>query len=120
MASSAEDGGPEKLSFRGTMDEFAGQITSTIYRLNGASGPRARVSDHTGLNGIYDIRVEYTAPPGPPQARIRDDAVQISTDPGPSLFNAVEKQLGLKLQKVKDVPVDVLVIDHADQTPTEN
>ena len=74
MASAAVDGGPEKLSFRGTMGEFAGQIGSTIYRLNGASGPRARVADHTGLSGIYDIRVEYTAPPGPPRAAMNDAA----------------------------------------------
>jgi len=29
----------------------------------------------------------------------------------------LEKQLGLKLVKVKDVPVDMLVIDHAEKVP---
>jgi len=50
-----------------------------------------------------------------------DGAAQ-AADPveGPNLFNAVQQQLGLKLQKVKDVPIDVLVIDHIDQTSTEN
>jgi len=35
----------------------------------------------------------------------------------PNIFNALEKQLGLKLVKVKDVPVDVLVIDHVEKAP---
>ena len=33
---------------------------------------------------------------------------------------ALEKQLGLKLVKVKGIPVDVLVIDHVDKVPTDN
>jgi uncharacterized protein (TIGR03435 family) len=36
-----------------------------------------------------------------------------------SLFEAVDKQLGLKLVEQKR-PVPVLVIDHIEQTPTEN
>jgi uncharacterized protein (TIGR03435 family) len=36
------------------------------------------------------------------------------------IFEAVEKQLGLKLAKVKDVPVDVIVIDRVDKVPTAN
>jgi uncharacterized protein (TIGR03435 family) len=36
-----------------------------------------------------------------------------------TLFEAIEKQLGLKLEAQKR-PVSVLVIDHAEQKPTEN
>jgi len=46
-----------------------------------------------------------------------------ASDPGeglPNIFTAVEKQLGLKLMKVKDVQVDVLIVDGADKIPTEN
>ena len=39
---------------------------------------------------------------------------------GSTLFTALEKQLGLKLTKVKDVPVDMLIVDHVDKTPTGN
>jgi uncharacterized protein (TIGR03435 family) len=51
-----------------------------------------------------------------------DGAVQSAADPGdgPSLLNALEKQLGLKLVKTRNVPVDIIVIDHADKVPTEN
>jgi len=44
----------------------------------------------------------------------------VATDPGeigPSLFTALEKQLGLKLVKVKSVPVDMLVVDSVDKVP---
>jgi len=46
----------------------------------------------------------------------RDDLSYETSLPG--LPVAVEKQLGLKLQ-VKNVPIDMLVIDHLDKIPTE-
>ena len=39
---------------------------------------------------------------------------------GPTIFTALEKQLGLKLTKVKDVPVDMLIVDNVDKKPTGN
>ena len=44
-----------------------------------------------------------------------------SSDPNGavSVFDAVNKQLGLKLEKTKR-PYPVLVIDHIEETPTEN
>lgn len=38
---------------------------------------------------------------------------------GPSIFDAVQDQLGLKIEKTRD-PVQVLVVDHVDKKPTEN
>ena len=40
-------------------------------------------------------------------------------DAAPDLFTALEKQLGLKLEKSK-TQLDVIVIDHMDKQPTEN
>jgi uncharacterized protein (TIGR03435 family) len=68
------------------------------------------VVDHTGLTGTYDGDVKYApqdTPTDPPYAD------------RPSIFTAVQEQLGLKLVPQK-VPVDYLVIDHVDKIPTEN
>lgn len=51
------------------------------------------------------------APPGEPTPAF------VST--GPSLFAARQEQLGLKLEGRKG-PVEVLVIDRIEKTPTEN
>ena len=45
---------------------------------------------------------------------------ELASDPGPTVFDALETQLGLKLRKTGRVGVDVLVIDHADRVPTQN
>jgi uncharacterized protein (TIGR03435 family) len=65
----------------------------------------ARVIDKTGLTGRYDFNLEY--------AGLDDNST------GPGIFSAVEKQLGLKLDKSK-APLDVIVIDHIDKVPMEN
>jgi uncharacterized protein (TIGR03435 family) len=71
------------------------------------------VFDETGLTGTYSFDLKWTpdAPAGAP--------AQPSADPtGPSLFTALQEQLGLRLQAARR-PVEVLVIDHAER-PTEN
>jgi uncharacterized protein (TIGR03435 family) len=90
--------------------------------------------DKTGLSGKYDFTLEFTPPengftvgigatlplsPGrkAPLNRRGPDPGQL--DSVPIVSSAMEKQLGLKLDGFK-VPVDMLVIDHAEKTPTEN
>jgi uncharacterized protein (TIGR03435 family) len=73
-----------------------------------------RVIDKTGTNGGFDVNLEWTPDPTEP-------AITTSTpvDPnGPSIFTAIQEQLGLKLESVK-VPIEVLVIDSV-QKPSEN
>ena len=38
---------------------------------------------------------------------------------GPPIAEALEKQLGLHLEKMK-IPVEMLIVDHIERTPTEN
>ena len=81
------------------------------------------VVDKTGLTGNYDFNLNWTPDqgsmpmPGPGAGgSTRGDA---PVDPnGPSLFTALEEQLGLKLESQKGT-VDVIVIDHID-LPSEN
>lgn len=75
------------------------------------------VQDQTGLKGVFDFKLEWE--PDPPSTR--PDGMPASADPraGSSLFTAIQEQLGLKLDSRKG-PVEVLVIDHIENTPTKN
>jgi uncharacterized protein (TIGR03435 family) len=66
------------------------------------------VIDKTNLKGLYDFRLQFTPErlPGNPDVS------------GPSIFTAIQEQLGLRLESTKG-PVEVLVIDHVER-PSEN
>jgi uncharacterized protein (TIGR03435 family) len=84
---------------------LVGQLTNLVHRT---------VIDKTALKGRFDFTLKYApdrdAPSGADNGSPQDDA--------PSIFTALEEQLGLKLQPDKG-PVDTVVIDHVEQ-PTEN
>jgi len=85
---------------------------------------RTPVLDMTGLPGFYDVKLDWSRDNGLPAAAAPSSdpttpAAPMDTASGPSIFDAVQKQLGLKLEKRKG-PVDVLVIDHAEKTPLGN
>jgi uncharacterized protein (TIGR03435 family) len=78
------------------------------------------VIDKTRLDGFFDISLEWATDPnfaGPGPGGVRAPDIGVSTS-GPSLFTAVEEQLGLKLESARG-PVETLVIDSA-QRPAEN
>ncbi len=90
---------------------------------------RRPVIDKTGLTGRYDFTLEFTPdltgfpilppPPGAPGGAPTASSPASASDPGSNINAAVEKQLGLKLTSTKG-KVDVIVVDHAEKTPTEN
>ena len=87
---------------------LSGQLSSILDRT---------VIDKTGLAGIFDFNLEWTpnpvaAPPDGPATYTSNDAV------GPSIFTALQEQLGLRLESAKG-PVEMLVIDHVER-PSEN
>lgn len=65
------------------------------------------VIDKTGITGTYDIDLKY-APEGSADSEL------------PSMFSAIQEQLGLKLDPQKHVPITVLVVDDVDKVPTPN
>jgi len=78
-----------------------------------------RIVDKTGLSGKYDFHLEFAGGFGIGTALSLPASADASEPSGPSLMEAMEKQLGLKLTKTTG-HLDVLVIDHAEKTPTEN
>lgn len=70
----------------------------------------APVKDATGLAGTYDIALFWSI--WPPSADPAGSG-------GPGLPEALEEQLGLKLERRKG-PGEVLVVDHAEEVPTAN
>jgi uncharacterized protein (TIGR03435 family) len=73
------------------------------------------VINRTELVGNFDIDLSWT-PEQVPQGTPASGAPPLpAIDPsGPSIFTAIQEQLGLKLESTKG-PVDVLVIDHVEQ-----
>lgn len=79
------------------------------------------VLDQTGLTGTYAFKLEWTPDfGGSGIATEKAEAAGVSTpDPsGPSLFNAIQGQLGLKLESQKG-PVETIVIERVEK-PTAN
>lgn len=80
------------------------------------------VLDVTGIEGNFDVKLEWR-PDGPqPVSKGPDAAPAKEADDMAfrrDLFGAVQAQLGLKLEP-KKTPMDVLVIDHAEQVPVGN
>lgn len=70
------------------------------------------VVDQTGLTGKYDFTLEYAYP-------LSESQAPSETPPAPSVFTAVQQQLGLQLV-AKRVPFNVVVIDSFDRVPSVN
>jgi uncharacterized protein (TIGR03435 family) len=78
------------------------------------------VIDRTGLDGKYNFELMYALDPlqsdpfGPPTR----NSPSRPDDNSPSIFTALEEQLGLRLESARG-PIEVLVVDHAEK-PSEN
>ena len=99
-----EEGGPT-----GTWDS-GGKLTAKQESMNGFASVLSRlldrpVIDKTGLKGVFNFEMQYS----------RDDLGGTES----SIFTALQETLGLKLEARKG-PVEMLVVDHAERTPTEN
>ena len=100
-------------------DETAEGIASTLsHQVN------VPVRDTTGLKGRYDFTLYWVVRPArpliPAASADPNSSLPSETDsPGPSLLEAIQQQLGLKLE-LKKGPVPVLVVDHVEKTPTAN
>jgi len=104
LKSSASDTGGNMMNGSARIDARAVSMRTLAANLSLTVG--RIVVDKTGLEGSYDFTVDF-APEGADPS-----------DPRPSIFTALEEQLGLKLVPSKG-PVDVIVVDHVER-PSEN
>ncbi len=91
---------------RMTMERLASQVGAQMGK---------PVSDATGLEGEYEVGL-YWAPDS--LSSNKPDAADPG-DTGPTLTQALQEQLGLRLEQKKG-PVDFLVVDHVDKMPASN
>jgi uncharacterized protein (TIGR03435 family) len=86
------------------------------------------VTDETALKGKFDFTLTFSmdglnngmtlmAPPPGEGGRGRGEMPDV--EPPQNLFAAIQSQIGLKLDPKKG-PVELIVVDHAEKTPTEN
>jgi uncharacterized protein (TIGR03435 family) len=71
------------------------------------------VIDETGVSGMFDFHLKFSANPLITAAR-EPGAPEPSDTAGPSIFVALQQQLGLKLERAKG-PVQVLVVDNLEK-----
>lgn len=121
-------GGPSMFMSGGrggamTLTATSMPMLSLVRMLSGTLG--RPVIDKTGLTATYDFKLEYTrddlvAGPAPGGGGGGDGAppVPAAESSGPTLFTAVQEQLGLKLESTKG-PVQIIVIDRAEK-PSDN
>ncbi len=84
-----------------SLQMLAEQLSRTLGRV---------VEDKTGLDGRFELKLKWAQDDGAAPGQ--------SAESGPSLFTALEEQLGLKLEPGKG-PVTILVVDHI-ELPSEN
>ena len=76
-------------------------ITMETFSRNLSGGTGRYIIEKTGLTGAYDLELAYTPD-------------QSATTTGPSLFTALQEQLGLRLDAQR-APIDVLVVDRVER-----
>ena len=111
-----------RVSSRLTMSDFVKHLGTLINFSEAlpAGVETPQVSDKTGLTGVYDLRLMFAGTAILPGATPSSESDSEPTIDVPNLFAALEKQFGLRLVKARAVPVDVLIVDHADKIPAGN
>jgi uncharacterized protein (TIGR03435 family) len=115
------NGGAITLYRQGRARILAGNIGMAMFAQT-LSGQLDRiVTDETGLTGKYDVVLNWTPESTEMGAGSHQNpaASHEAREPDADIFSAMEQQLGLKLSS-KKVDCDVIVIDRAQKTPTEN
>ena len=87
------------------LDQIADMLSSRVRRL---------VVNKTGLTGHYSFSLEFTPEQLPPPGAVSPPGAPPIDPNGPSLFTALQEQLGLKLDSRRG-PVEMLVVESVSQ-----
>jgi len=88
------------MTVKATMDDFAKNLSGRLDR---------PVVDQTGLEGAWEFELDY----------LTDGAENAAAEALPTIYTAMQDQLGLKLNPTKGA-VRMVVVDHIDKVPAEN
>jgi uncharacterized protein (TIGR03435 family) len=133
-------GGQQRTKYQErTMAEF---VSNLGFLIGGSQGKgvlqgflQPRVVDKTGLTGKYTFILEYydagmsslmrqlNLGPARADSATGNASPPAASDPdggGPNIFAAIQKQLGLRLDKTAEVPLDMIVVESVDKVPTED
>ena len=100
-----------KIGMRGH-NETVAELANAI----GAQTLGAPLKDATGLTSRYDYTIFWSTTA---TDAARQGTTSTDDSDGPSIFDAIQEQLGLKIEKRKG-PVHMLVVDHVEKKPSEN
>jgi len=121
-----------------TISGLADMMTQLMQQLGGPGAGGRQIVDLTGIKGHYEASLEISladmlamarsagmdlpgAPPAGASAPAADGAAGVASDPAggaQSVTDAIQS-MGLKLESRK-APIEQLVVDHIEKTPTEN
>jgi bla regulator protein blaR1 len=105
---------PEDASLKLNWSDFdhvqcqAARMADLLMFLEGLEG--VPILDKTGLTGKYDFKLEFGRDP----ATLPPGYVPTDNESEPSIFTALQEQLGLKLVSTR-APLEVIVIDHIEK-----
>jgi len=108
---------PGGVPICGTGRTNPGTITAIGFPIESLSTSLGRfvdrvVTNNTKLSGLWDFELTWT-PDQLPQLPLGTPPINVDPN-GPSIFTALQEQLGLKLESTKG-PVELLVIDHVEK-----
>lgn len=117
------DGFPEvPAGYKSFQQSTTSGVTRMTFRMSspadlvsGLSRGAIPMTDATGLSGPYDFQLEFDAESL--AALAGGPSASKGGNPAPDIFRALEKQLGLKLEKGK-ILADFVAIDNLDRKPT--
>jgi uncharacterized protein (TIGR03435 family) len=120
LTASTSERGPMIRMGRGQLDVKKAPMTMLAQQLSQQLG--RNVIDQTDLRGDYDFLLQWTPEPGqgggPFGGPPAPDALPAADTSGPTLFTALQEQLGLRLESQRG-SVPIIIIDRIEK-PTEN